>query len=70
MSDRFDLEQNILDIWKITDDLDLVCEYVLNNEKLDRDNIANALIGLKVIYNMKFEKMWSNFENLVRNKEI
>ena len=20
--------------------------------------------------NMKFEKMWSNFENLVRNKEI
>ena len=70
MSDRFDLEQNMLDIWKITDDLDLVCEYVLNNEKLDRDNIANALIGLKVIYNMKFEKMWSNFENLVRNKEI
>ena len=70
MSDRFDLEQNILDCWKITDDIELVCEYVLNDEKLDRDKIANALLGLQTIYSMKFEKTWTNFENVVRNKEI
>ena len=70
MSDRLDLEQNILDCWKITDDLELVCEHVLNEEKLDKDKISNALLGLQTIYSMKFEKMWSNFENLVRNKEI
>ena len=70
MSDRFDLEQHLLDCWKVTDDVAMVCDHVLNEETLDRDKISNALLGLQTIYDMKFEKAWSSFENLVRNKEI
>lgn len=69
MSDRFDLEQNILDCWKITDDIDLLFKNVME-EELDKDKISNVLLGLKSIYSMRFEQLWETFETVVRNKEI
>ena len=69
MSDRFDLEQNILDCWKITDDVNLLYKNVME-EELDKDKIANVLLGLQAIYSMRFEQLWSTFENLVSNKEL
>ena len=69
MSDRFDLEQNILDCWKITDDINLLYRNVME-EELDKDKISNVLLGLQAIYGMRFEQMWETFETVVRNKEI
>ncbi len=69
MSDRFDLEQNILDCWKITDDVNLLYKNVME-EELDKDKIANVLLGLQAIYSMRFEQLWETFETIVRNKEI
>ena len=69
MSDRFDLEQNILDCWKITDDVNLLYKNVME-EELDKDKIANVLLGLQAIYSMRFEQLWETFETVVRNKEI
>jgi hypothetical protein len=69
MSDRFDLEQNILDCWKITDDVNLLYKNVME-EELDKDKISNVLLGLQAIYSMRFEQLWSTFENLVSNKEL
>ena len=69
MSDRFDLEQNILDCWKITDDVNLLYKNVME-EELDKDKISNVLLGLQAIYSMRFEQLWETFETVVRNKEI
>lgn len=69
MSDRFDLEQNILDCWKITDDINLLYKNVME-EELDKDKIANVLLGLQAIYSMRYEQLWETFETVVRNKEI
>lgn len=69
MSDRFDLEQNILDCWKITDDIDLLYKNVMESD-LDKDNVSNVLLGLQAIYSMRFEQLWETFETVVRNKEI
>ena len=69
MSDRFDLEQNILDCWKITDDINLLYKNVME-EELDKDKISNVLLGLQAIYSMRFEQLWETFETVVRNKEI
>ena len=69
MSDRFDLEQNILDCWKITDDVNLLYKNVME-EELDKDKISNVLLGLQAIYSMRFEQLWETFENLVSNKEL
>ena len=69
MSDRFDLEQNILDCWKITDDVNLLYKNVME-EELDKDKISNILLGLQAIYSMRFEQLWETFENLVSKREL
>jgi hypothetical protein len=67
MSDRFDLEQNIMQCWNVCDDIQLGIDAWY---KLDEDQKLNYLIGLKQMYQMKFERVWDNFEACVRNKKI
>lgn len=67
MSDRFDLEQNIMQCWNVCDDIQLMLDCWDN---LDEDAKQNYLIGLKQMYQMKFERTWDNFESCVRRKQI
>jgi len=55
---RFDLEQEILSCWVITDDLKLV--------KGDDENVQ-AIITL---YELKFQKLWDTFEEMVKQRQI
>lgn len=68
MSNRFDLEQQILDAWKITDDIQLAYECSMNSN--DKDQLANLLLGLKTLYDLKFNKMWDTFEECVSKREL
>jgi hypothetical protein len=65
--DRFDLEQQLLDCWRITDDLKTVLKIT---EAEDIDRTQNALIGLREIYEQKFNDLWDTFETLVQDKKI
>ena len=67
MSDRFDLEQNIMQCWNVCDDIQL---YLDMHDNMDEDQRMNYLIGLKQMYQMKFERTWNNFETVVRNRQI
>lgn len=67
MSNRFDLEQNILQCWNVCDDIQL---YLDMHDNMDEDQKLNYLIGLKQMYQMKFERTWNNFEDCVRDKQI
>lgn len=69
MTDRFDLEQDIMKCWNVTEDIDLLYRNVIDKD-LTTDDIANALLGMKTIYEMKFEEMFSHFETLIREKKI
>lgn len=69
MTDRFDLEQEILECWRVTGDVEMVCENLMDRE-LSTDEVANALIGIKSLYNMRFEKLWSTFETMVRQRQF
>lgn len=69
-TDRFDLEQNILKCWNVTEDIDLLYENVMENDDMSKDDIANALLGMKQLYEMKFNKLWDNFEILVSEKKL
>lgn len=64
MTDRFDLEQDIMKCWNVTDDINLVYKNVMEND-MTTDDIANALLGLKTLYEMKFEELFRDFETLV-----
>ena len=69
MGNRFDLEQQILDLWKITDELQLVYERVMDRG-MTTDEVANVLLGLVSLYNLKFDRCWETFENCVSKKEL
>ena len=60
---RFDFEQCIMSVWTITEDLQLVYENAIE-KKLSADELANAILALKTVYQMKFDKLWDGFESL------
>ena len=69
--DRFDLEQNIMKCWNVTDDIYLLYENVMDGvPEMTTDEIANALLGMHQLYEMKFEKLFRNFEQLVKEGKI
>lgn len=69
IDDRFDLEQNIMNCWNVTEDMHLLYENVMEND-LTTDQIANALLGIHQLYEMKFNKLFQNFEKLIKEKKL
>ena len=65
--DRFDFEQQIMNCWNVTSDIRTVTEYLLDAPLEDgrEDKIANMLMGIEALYNAKFDKLFSQFEDLV-----
>ena len=70
--DRFDFEQQLMECWRITDDINIIYEYVCNTptREVDQDKIANILLGIKQLYELKFNSMFDNFEELVRQRQL
>jgi len=63
--DRFDFEQQIMSCWNITTDLKDLNEGVIESD-LSRDQISNALMGIEQLYELRFNKLFQQFETLVR----
>ena len=63
--DRFDFETQIMSCWGITTDLKDLSEEVLEGD-LSKDQITNVLIGIEQLYNIRFEKLFRQFEQLIR----
>ena len=61
MSDRFDLEQQIIQCWGITDDLCML-------EEMDAS--LGDFVSLAAVYDYKFKKLWKIFEEMTANKTI
>ena len=67
MTDRFDLEQHIMKCWNVTEDIDSL---YYASETMTEDEIQNYLLGLKAIYEVKFNKLWSAFEECTHTRQI
>lgn len=65
MVDRNDFEQQLLTCWNVTSDIDMLYEGVMESD-LTTDQIANALLGLKEMYELRFDKCFRTFEQLYR----
>ena len=71
--DRFDFEQQMMDCWSVVDDLQTAYEYVCEpgpDDIIDPDKIANLLLGLRVLYQLKHERLHEGFEQLVTKGAI
>lgn len=62
----FDLEQQILACWNITSELDVLVGGILEHG-LTQDQVVNVLLGLKQLYELKFDKMFHTFEDIHRD---
>ena len=61
MTTRFDLEQQILDCWKITDEIPMMEEQGANTADMT---------SLACVYEFKFRKLWQTFEKLVHDEQL
>ena len=64
--DRFDLEQDIQQCWVMVDDINMLMEHFLDNPKFrmaaeTEDALANKLMGIRELYEMRFERLWDTF---------
>lgn len=67
MTDRFDLEQDIMNCWNIVEDMKTIYDRL---DYTDQDQVMNSLLGLQTLYQMKFEKLWATFEQVVIDRKI
>jgi hypothetical protein len=65
---RFDFEQQIMTCWSVVEDIKAVAE-ASDYTKVSEDDYQNALLGLSTLYQMKFEKLWSQFEASFRSEK-
>jgi hypothetical protein len=61
MSNRFDFEQEIMECWKITNDLQMYIDQGASIED------TKVLIDY---YDRKFQKVWDTFETLIHERKI
>lgn len=59
--DRFDMEQEILECWRVTNDIELFMSQGADKEKMK---------VLSEYYDQKFERLWETFEMLTRKGKI
>ena len=70
MKTRFDLEQEIMQCWNVTDDIKAIYTYHLDKQALTEDELGNILIGLEKLYQIKFETLFDTFEQCLMSKEF
>ena len=59
MSDRFDLEQDIMNVWTTAEDLKIVNKLVLDGaEPLTEDEISNMIMGIEQTLDLRCRSLW------------
>ena len=67
--DRFNLEEEIQNVWQTKDDLNAVTERVMEDTVfMSRDQISNVLIGISELHETRMWKLWKVFETIVHAK--
>ena len=68
--DRFDLEQALMAVWGTDKDIEAIYKYVSDTDELDRDELANLLLGLSRLHNLRGNEAFKIFESLIEDETI
>ena len=66
MRDRFNLEDDIMNLYRITDDLNL---YYEKYDQLSEDDRDNILLGIKTMAPLRIEKLYDCFREVLELDE-
>lgn len=73
---RFDLEAQIQKCWQITDEIDDLYKLVGDSPDFAgipsgvEDELMNYLLGIKTIYERKFDTLWIMFDKMIQDEVI
>ena len=71
MTNRFGFEQKIMQCWSVVEDIKTLNEQLQDFPgTMTHDQVANYLLGLETIYQVKFEQLFNMFEQMIREKKI
>jgi wyosine [tRNA(Phe)-imidazoG37] synthetase (radical SAM superfamily) len=68
--DRFNLEEEIQNVWQTKDDLNAITERIYDDPDgpMTEDEISNVLIGLSELHETRCKKLWRVFETMIKEK--
>ncbi len=61
LRDRFDLEQDVLECWKVVNDIQM---YIEQGAPVEEFRV------LAEYYERKFDRLWSTFESMVHERKM
>jgi hypothetical protein len=61
----FDLESHIFSCWNLVDELNVLAQAI---EDKDEDEIINIIIGLKALYNRKFDRLFNAYTQVLSHQ--
>ena len=69
--DRFNLEAEIMSVWNTKDDLESITSRMMDDpDPMSEDDIANVLIGLIELHDIRCKKLFNVFETMVKEKRF
>jgi hypothetical protein len=67
----FDLEAEIMSVWNTKDDLELITSRMMDDpDPMSEDDIANVLIGLTELHDIRCKKLFNVFEAMLRERRF
>jgi|TARA_B110000091_G_C13537563_1_gene358999 hypothetical protein len=68
----FDLEAEIMSVWNTKDDLESITSRMMDDPDgpLTEDEIANVLIGLTELHDIRCKKLFNVFEAMLRERRF
>ena len=71
MKNRFDLEEDITEVFTFHEELDTIIYRVGDSPVTPtEDELLNMMIGIKELHKVRYEKLWNTFEALLANGVI
>jgi len=68
MYDRFDLEEEIMNVWQTEDDLDAITHRIMEDpDPISNKEIANFIISASKLHELRCQKLFDIFEKMVHD---
>jgi hypothetical protein len=69
--DRFELEQDILRVWGVTDLIEeFLRQHMDSPTPFTEDELFNKLNGIKEVLDMSSQRLWNGFELMVTSRHF
>ena len=69
--DRFNLEAEIMNVWNTKDDLESITSRMMDDpDPMSEDDIANVLIGLSELHDIRCKKLFNVFETMLKERRF